>query len=245
MKFPRQVSFVCLCLLACQMFAQSEKPPRDKPTPSDLTIASQSFGEYATGNNFDSLIASAKTNSKTLILPKTFDPSPHSGPITRSVYPNQHFLELAGRSSFIGVVTLLKRWTYPLADNSFAYSVYLARVEDPVAPGPDSVVKGQLIYIVRAGGSVAYKGFTIHAVDPDFQLFRLNQPYLMFGTQLAPGEYKVDSEQSILVVGNTLAESSTKPHFADLYNQRDITRARTEILASSTLVEQARAGRSK
>ena len=169
-----------------------------------------------------------------IVVPKTFDPSPGGSVFGAAPYPSPHVASLVGRSDFVGIGTPLKRWTYPTVNKSFAVSIYLVRLRSVTIRGKESLSSGRDIFIARAGGPVTYKQHNFRAIDPNFQLFHLNEPYLFFGSQVVPGLYKVDSDRVLKENGGSLEETSLKHAHAAYFSRRTTDDVLKESFAAWT-----------
>ena len=205
-------------------------------SPAVATAAKSAFPEYEGGSTFDSILASGTTFPDPIIIIRSYDANPGGGPANQPpLYPSQHIKNLVNRSDFAGIGVPLKRWTFPTSDNTFAVSVYLVHVSTVSIPGKEKVAEGQDIYIARAGGPITYLGHNFRAVNPDFQLFRLNEPYFFFAENIGPNLFKVDAPRTLKIEGSTVKETSeqnalgaffsTKTPDAILNEARDAKRA--------------------
>ncbi len=197
------------------------------PPPNDVVSAAiNSFSEYDSGTSADDIVAlggtAGLTESAPVIFARSADPDGHNSiyGAAGASYPSAHVVSLVGRSDFAGVGIPLARWTFPLPRHSFAVSIYLVEVGAIAVPGKDNYVTGAHIYIARAGGPFTVEGRFFRAINPQFQLFHLNEPYMFFGTRVANSLLKVDAEQVLKLDGVSLAEVSTKHQYQDFYKSR-------------------------
>lgn len=194
--FYRILRYALSFLVSASAFAFAQEIPPSPPSHV-IAAAQAAFPEYGGGTTFDAILKSGGTLPDPIVIPKSFDPAPGGSVLGAPTYPSPHIASLVGRSDFVALGTPLKRWTYPIVGNSSSVSIYLVHLRSVTIQGKENLVAGRDIYIARAGGPFVYEGHNFRAIDPNFQLFHLNEPYLFFGSQVIPGLYKVDSDRAL------------------------------------------------
>jgi len=221
--------------LLFMLYSSSAQNTTASPSAEILAAAASAFPEYDSGPTFDTILKSGSNFPNPIIIPRTFDTTPGGSVFRAPSYPSPHLTRLVGRSDFVGVGVPLKRWTVPLSGNTFAASIYLVHITSPTVLGKESISAGSDIYVVRAGGPFSYEGHAFRAIDPNFHLFHLNQPYLFFGSRIISGLYKVDSDGSLQIDGSRVSETSQKQHYAKYYEGKTLDTVLQEALDAWSL----------
>ena len=65
-----------------------------------------------------------------------------------------------------------------------------------------TVLPGQRIVVTRPGGILQYRGRTLVGSVPNFELFTLNEPYMMFLRLLPNGTFLVVGESAFNLAGD-------------------------------------------
>lgn len=218
------------------MYAQANYPA---PPTEVVAAAVRSFAEYDTGTSADAILAqggsAGSSPDQPVVLTRSFDPGPGGGVFgaTKPTYPSAHITSLMSRSDFAGVGTPVANWSYPLPNHSFAVTVYLVNVNRVGVPGKEAISTGSTIYIAQAGGQFTINGRSFRAIDTNFQPFRLNEPYLFFGTMLGPHLFKVDSEQVLKTNGESVSEISLRHQYAGFYSSTSVETVLQEAIAAA------------
>lgn len=205
---PSKPSLILGLLLSLPICASSQQPPDQL-----IAAATAAFPEYDQGPTFDAILNSGDTPPNPILIARTFDPTPGGAMYPASRFPSPHITQLVSRSDFVGIGIPLKRWTYPLDKKSFTVSIYLVHLTSVTIPGKDGVGAGRDVFVARAGGPIQHAGHNFRAIDPNFQLFHLNEPYLFFATKLQANLYKVNCDHVLKENEASFEETSQKhPH---------------------------------
>lgn len=207
------IHLLCSLALTVPMAASGQMAASDPPS-AVVAAAESSFPEYGNAPTFDQILKSGGPLPSTIVIPRTFDNTPNGSVFGAPQYPSPHVMSIVGRSDFAATGVPTRRWTFPLVGNTFTVSIYLVHVTSVAIPGKDGVMAGQDIYVARAGGPITYKGQVFRGIDPNFQLFHLNEPYIFLGSKIADGIYKVDSDRVLKLEGSSIAETSMKHTYA-------------------------------
>ena len=102
----------------------------------------------------------------------------------------------------------LQRRSLPIADRTFLYSQYKARIAEVLSPNA-SVYPGETILIARPGGILMVDDIRVRAIDPDLPLFELNRPYYFILRQI-PGTkaYRAHGSGTFLIEEGTVRPAS-------------------------------------
>jgi hypothetical protein len=241
--------FLTLLLFLCTwMPSASPQTIQSGPTQETISAAESAFPEYDNGQSFEQILKSfdqpwnesmlGGSVERPIVISRTFDSRPNGSVCcSSSKYPSPLIARLVDRSDFVGIGVPLKSWSYPTTEKSFAVTIYLVRVTSVTIPGTDSIASDRYVYIVRAGGVFQYDGKFFDAVDPDFPLLALNQPYLFFAGRILPGVYKVDAHETLKVDGSSVVETSLAHPNLEYYRRNGI-----DAILSETLVAAKQSG---
>ncbi len=218
----------CASIPVCAL-AQQQAP---SPPPNVIAAAISAFEEYDQGTSFASILKSGSTLPKVVVIPQSHDPAPGGAALNAPLYPNPHIARLAAKSDMVIRGVPLARWTYPLEKRAFTVSIYLVRVDSRTIGHPTTVGEGSLIYVARAGGPVVFQGQEFRGIDPHFQLFHLNEPYVFFGRSLTGNLFKVDSDQVLKISGNQVSEASDRGTYKEYYAKRHVEDVLSEALTA-------------
>jgi hypothetical protein len=114
-----------------------------------------------------------------------------------------YVLDATANSDIIVVAEPLLRNSAATETRRFIFSDYEAVINRIFLARDVTVLPGQKIVVTRPGGILQYRGRTLVGSVPGFELFALNEPYMMFlrllpnGTFLVVGEsaYKMTDDQ--------------------------------------------------
>jgi hypothetical protein len=218
MVFHKWLTFPLVALSLSRVCVAQEISPTLPPEVAKAAVTA--FPEYDTGTTFDTILQSGTNFPDPIVITRSYDANAKAGVVNPPLYPSHHMKSLVMRSDFVGTGVPLKRWTLPLKENSFAVSVYLVHVTDVAVPGKEGIGSGSDIYIARPGGMVAYHGHNFRTIDPDFELFHLNEQYIFFASQIAPGLYKVDAPRTLKIEGTQVGETSKQHPLGMFYSSR-------------------------
>lgn len=225
-------------MLTLTLAAQGQLPMTNPPS-AVVAAAQSAFPEYENGPTFDEILRSGRSLPATIVIPRTFDTTPNGSVFGAPEYPSPHIMSIVGRSDFAAIGVPTKRWTFPLVGKTFTVSIYLVHVTSAAIPGKDSLIAGQDIYVVRAGGPITYSGQAFRGIDPNFQLFHLNEPYLFLGSKIASETYKVDPDRVLKLEGSSIVETSLRHTYAAHFATKSPAVILSEIADAWTLQNRA------
>jgi hypothetical protein len=149
-------------------------------------------GQYTLDHYVD--LQSAKNTHKPIEI---FSPGPQEGfgldnPNEKS--RETYILSATANSDLIVVAEPLERQSGPTEGSRFIFSDYTVVVDRVLLARRVTVLPGQSIVVTRAGGILQYRGRTLIGSVPGFELFHLNEPYMMFLRLLPNGTFFIFAE---------------------------------------------------
>lgn len=105
-----------------------------------------------------------------------------------------YLLSSAASSDLVVIAQPLERHSDPTEDRRFVFSNYTVAVDRVLRAKGLTVLPGQDIVVTRLGGSLQYHGRNIVGTVVGFDVFQINEPYVMFLRLLPNGTF--------LVIGN-------------------------------------------
>jgi hypothetical protein len=105
-----------------------------------------------------------------------------------------YILDATANSDLIVVAEPLLRNSAATETRRFIFSDYEVVINRIFLARDVTVLPGQKIVVTRAGGILQYRGRTLTGSVPGFELFHLNEPYMMFLRLLPNGTFFIFAE---------------------------------------------------
>lgn len=211
---------VVVLVVFAALVPASAQPVRSQVTPEVLAADSTHFIEYGSSPSLDRQVALPENENKPLIVvSRTIGDKPLTGVPDGTV--RNWLATKAANADLVVLATPLKRYSALTADHSFIFSDYEMRVEQVFKDHTAQLSPGSSIVVARAGGVTTVNGHNVRAIDPEFHLFHIGEPYLLFLYQIpGTGTFKAFADNSFLISGNrAIAGKTHADKFAQNFQQ--------------------------